>query len=72
MAVATAGGVAVKAQQPHSFELLLEGVHHPLGASAKGFEGRGSAMAASIADLLAVITPMAAQPAIAAAVAVHR
>ena len=72
MAIASAGGVAVKAQQPHPFELLLEGVHHPLGASAKRFEGRGAAMAAAVIDLLAVITPMAAQPAIAAAVAMHR
>ena len=62
VAIATAGGVPVKAQQAQAFELLFELLHHPLGASPEGLEGGRAAMGAALANLGAVVTPVAAQP----------
>ena len=71
VAVAAPGGVTVKAQQAQPFKLGCQLLHHPLGARAEGFEGRGAAVAAAIAQLGAVVAPVAAQPFLAPFGAVH-
>jgi hypothetical protein len=62
VAIAAPGGVAVKAQQAQAFELLLELLHHPLGAGTEGFRSTRTAVGAALRDGGAMVTPMAAQP----------
>jgi hypothetical protein len=71
VAVAAPGGVTVKAQQAQPFKLSCQLLHHPLGARAEGFEGRGATVAAAITQLGAVVAPVAAQPLLASLGAVH-
>ena len=71
MAIPAAGGVLVEAQCPQPFQLRLQLFLHPLGAGPERFEGAGAAVSAALADRLAVVAPVAAQPFLAAAT-VHR
>ena len=62
MPITAAGGVAVEAKQPQPIQFPSEQLHDLLGPSTEGLEGSGSAMGAAVADLIAVITPVTAQP----------
>ena len=61
VAVLAPGGVVVVAQEAQARELLLQQLHHPLGADPEGFERRGAAVVAAILQRLPVVAPMAAQ-----------
>ena len=62
MTVATSGGISIKPQQAQVLQLLRQLFHHPLGTGAEGLESSGAAMVATGPNLIAVITPVTAQP----------
>ena len=72
MALPPPGCVPVETQQAQPLQLGGQLLHHPLGPSPKGFERRGAAVLAAVADVSAEITPVAAQPLALLAVAVNR
>jgi hypothetical protein len=62
MAVASPGGVPVKAQQSQSFQLRLQLFQNPLSPSAKGLKSRRTTVPAARRHRGSMITPVATQP----------